>query len=135
MIKRILVVALSGLLSITAFGFQSIIAQTVSDARRIEDIHLQVAKFGTGQKAKVHVKLRDNTKLKGYVADAGQDSFTVVDSKGPRTVAYADVAEVTKQRGGISALTWGIIAGVAVAAVIVAVTVIKPVLCDGGAGC
>lgn len=135
MISRIFTIALSGMLLITAFGFQSILAQTASDTQRIEDIHLQVAKLGTGSKAKVHVKLRDNTKLKGYISDANQDSFTVVDSRGPRTIAYTDVAEVRKQKGGISNLTWGIIAGAAAAAVIVGVTVIKPVLCDGGAGC
>lgn len=51
------------------------------------------------------------------------------------TKTPADVTEVRKQKGGFSNLTWGIIAGAAVAAVIVGVTVIKPVLCDGGAGC
>jgi len=64
------------------------------------------------------------------------DSFTVVDSKtGARTLAYSDVTEVRKQSGGISTLTWGIIAGAAAAAIIVGTVVVKPVLCDGGAGC
>jgi hypothetical protein len=50
-------------------------------------------------------------------------------------VAYADVKEVKKPGGGLSTRTWVIIGAAAVAAVIVGVTVIKPVVCDGGAGC
>jgi hypothetical protein len=62
-----------------------------------------VAKRGTGPKAKVTVKLKDNTKLKGYISGAGDDSFTLADSKSGqlRTLAYQDVAEV-KRPGGLS---------------------------------
>ena len=136
MIRRIFTSALSGMLLTTVVGFQSIHAQTAVDSQRLDIVRTQVAKIGTGEKAKVHVKLQDQTKLKGYISDASQDSFTVVDSKtGARTVAYSDVSEVRKQKSGFSNLTWGIIAGAAAAAIIVGVTVIKPVLCDGGAGC
>lgn len=38
-----------------------------------------------------------------------------------------------KPGGGLSTRTWVIIGAAAAAAVIVGVTVIKPVLCDGGA--
>ena len=134
MTKKIFAISLSALL-LMAFGVQSTLAQTASADQRVQDVSMQVAKLGTGKKAKVHVKLRDNTKIKGYISDAAQDSFTVVDSNGPRTIAYVDVTEVRKQQGGISPLTWGIIGGAAAAVVIVAVTVVKPVLCDGGAGC
>jgi len=62
-----------------------------------------VTRRGTGPKAKVTVKLKDNTKLKGYISDAGSDSFTLSDSKTGqlRTLAYSDVAEV-KKPGGLS---------------------------------
>lgn len=120
----------------TAFGFQLTHAQTATGTQQVEKVRAQVAKIGTGEKAKVHVKLQDNTRLKGYIRDSAQDSFTVVDSKtGVRTLAYADVTEVRKQKSGFSNLTWGIIAGAAAAVIIVVITVIKPVLCDGGAGC
>ena len=54
-------------------------------------------------KAKVTVKLKDKTKLKGYVRDAGYDSFNLLDSKSGqvRTLVYSDVAEV-KHQGGLS---------------------------------
>lgn len=62
-----------------------------------------VAKRGTGPKAKVTVKLKDKTTLKGYISNASSDSFTLSDSKTGqvRTLAYSDVAEVKKQ-GGLS---------------------------------
>lgn len=96
----------------------------------------KIQKIGVGEKSRVEVKMRDKTKIKGYVSASDADSFTVTDSKtGTATrVAYADVAQVNKQ-GGISPTTWAIIAGSAAAAVIVGVTVLYPVLCDGGAGC
>jgi hypothetical protein len=134
--KRIFITFLSGLLLITACGFQPIRAQSPQNAEQTEAIRAQVNKLGTGKKSRVQVKLRDQTRLKGYIADLSTDSFTVIDSKGTsRTLAYTDVAEIKKQRGGISPLTWGIIAGAGVATAIVFATVIKPVICDGGAGC
>lgn len=68
-----------------------------------EKVKAAVAKRGTGPKAKVTVKLKDKTKLKGYISDAAGDSFTLSDSKTgqARTLAYSDVAEVKKQ-GGMS---------------------------------
>lgn len=66
-------------------------------------VKADVAKRGTGPKAKVTVKLKDQTKLKGYISNASGDSFTLSDSKTgqTRTLAYSDVAEVKKQ-GGLS---------------------------------
>jgi hypothetical protein len=83
------------------------------------------------------VRLQDGTRLKGSVSAAGEDTFTITDSKtgAPRTVAYADVARVKEPGGGLSTRAWLIIGAAAVAAVIVGSEVIYPVLCDGGAGC
>jgi hypothetical protein len=68
-----------------------------------EKVKASVAKRGTGPKAKVTVKLKDKTRLKGYISNASGDSFTLSDSKTGqvRTLAYSDVAEVKKQ-GGLS---------------------------------
>lgn len=91
--------------------------------------------MGVGRDARVEVRLRDNTKLKGSISVAGEDSFTITDSKtgASQTVAYADVTQVKRPRGGLSTRMWVIIGAAAVAAVVVGVTVIKPVACDGGA--
>ena len=54
-----------------------------------------IAKLGTGESARVEVRLRDKTKLKGYIREAGAGSFVIVDSKtGAATaVAYPQVKQ------------------------------------------
>jgi hypothetical protein len=100
-------------------------------------VRAKVQQIGVGQKARVHVRMRDNTKLKGYISASEQDAFTITDAKtgAAQKLSYGDVAEVKKTGGGLSPLTIGILAGAAATALIVGFTVIKPVLCDGGAGC
>jgi hypothetical protein len=81
-----------------------------------EKVKAAVAKRGTGPKAKVTVKLKDKTKLKGYISQTEGDSFTLTDSETGqhKTLAYADVVEV-KKLGGLSlAAKIGIGVGVAV---------------------
>ncbi len=109
----------------------------MNNAQPVEMMRAAAQKLGVGRGARVEAKLRDNTKVKGYVSAAGEDSFIVTDPKtgATQTVAYADVTQVKKPGGGLSTRTWVIIGAAAAAAVIVGVTVVKPVLCDGGAGC
>ena len=116
---------------IFCFSAASAGAQNINSAA--ERARAVVTRVGVGGKAKVEVKLPDATKVKGYVSEAGADSFTVVDSKtgAARTFNYADVAEVKKRGGGLStttkALIWG---GVAVGAAITLYTV-RGAFCDG----
>ena len=81
-----------------------------------ETVRAAVAKRGTGPKAKVTVKLKDKTKLKGYISDASGDSFTLSDSKTGQTkiLRYRDVAEVKKQGGLSLAAKIGIGVGIGV---------------------
>jgi hypothetical protein len=55
-----------------------------------------ISKLGTGAEARIEVKLRDKTKLKGYVSEAGEDSFVIADEKtgATSTVTYAQVKQV-----------------------------------------
>ena len=135
MLRRALAIMITGLLWCLALGYQPAHAQET--ARPTEQSRASVQKLGANPRRRVEVKLRDGTKLKGSISAAGEDTFTITDSKTgvPRTLAYADVAQVKKSGGGLSARTWVIIGAAAVAAVIVGVTIIEPVLCDGGAGC
>lgn len=137
MFRRILSIILSGIFLSTALVSQTVSARAGEDMTPAEQSRAKVEKLGVGEKARVEIRLRDNTKLKGYVSAKGEDSFTVTDSKtGASTnVPYADVAQVKKSGGGLSGRTWAIIGGAAAATAIVAVTVLYPVLCDGGAGC
>jgi hypothetical protein len=131
LIKRTLAVVLSIMVLST-----TIVSAQTAGAASADAMRAKVQKLGTGEKARVEVKRSDNTKVKGYISASSDDSFSVTDPKTGTTtkLSYTEIVQV-KKSGGISALTWGIIGGAAVAAVIVAVTVISPVLCDGGAGC
>ena len=133
MFARILAMILSG-----AILFAAAPAASAKEAQTPEQARAKVREIGTGRKARVEVRLRDRTKVKGYVAAAdAEDSFTVADSKtgAERAVAYADVERVQKPSGGLSARGWVILGAAATAAVIVSTMVLYPVLCDGGAGC
>ena len=137
MFRRALAVMISGILVSSAIGYQPAHAQTQGTVGAAEESRAAVQKLGVGTKTRVEVRMQDGTKLRGSISAAGEDTFNLTDSKTgqDRTVAYADVARVKKSGGGLSARTWVIIAAAAVTAVIVGVTVIEPVLCDGGAGC
>ena len=134
MFRRAFAIMLSGVLLVAAFGFQPALAQTGNDTQALEKVRARVKKIGVGRNARVEVKLRDNTQLKGYIRAADQDSFTVIDSKtgSTRTVSYADSLSVKKAGSGLSAKTW-IILGVAAVGAAVTWVIIKPALCDGGA--
>jgi Tfp pilus assembly protein PilV len=76
-------------------------AQTRDDAQAVEKVRLKVAKVGLGDKARVTVKMKNGTKVKGFVTQAGADNFTVRDRKtaDPTTILYSDVAKVEDNRG------------------------------------
>jgi hypothetical protein len=66
------------------------------EARFAQKVKAQIAKLGTGPAARIDLKLRDKTKLKGYVSEVGNESFAVVDDKtgSATTVAYPQVRQV-----------------------------------------
>jgi len=134
MFRKIFAMMLSATVLLVAFGLQSARAQGLTDTRATEKIRSNVQKIGVGGNARVDVKLRDNTQLKGYISDASQDSFTVVDNQtGARnTVLYANASSVKKTSRGVSTKTWLIVGAAAIGAVVTWILV-KPVLCDGGA--
>jgi hypothetical protein len=138
MFKKSLTLMLTILIAATSPAqINSVNAQTAKDNQASEKARARVEKMGVGRDSRIAVKLRDNSKVKGYISAVSADGFTVTNLKtgASQTVAYADAPEVKKSGGGLSLRTWVIIGAVAVAAVIVGVTVVKPVVCDGGAGC
>lgn len=56
-------------------------SQTEQQATQAQKIKARVAKAGTGKRAAVTVKLKDETKLKGYIGEIAQDHFSLVDPK------------------------------------------------------
>ena len=55
-----------------------------------------VEKIGVGSNTRVEVKLRDKTRLKGYVNEISENGFVVTDLKtgASNNVAYADVRQI-----------------------------------------
>lgn len=68
--------------------------------RRAEQVKSSLGKLGVGESARVEVKLRDGTRLKGYIREAGEDSFVVVDRQtgAARVVTFEQVDKI-KGRG------------------------------------
>ena len=134
MLKKVLSLVLSGLL-INAVAVSSTYARPQDDqARNIEKVKENVRKLGVGEDARVEVKLHDGRKLKGYIQEAGEDTFTLIDSKSgtAMTVAYSQVKELkgtnrsTAAKVGINvAKGVGIVAAVAGIALLLGIVIAK----------
>jgi len=129
MFKKCLSLVFIGLLTF-AVNLKFISAQSDTnnsvEVNKVEKIKTTVNRRGTGEKSKVVVKMKNGTKLKGYISQTGEDSFDLTDSKTKQTtaVAYGDVAQVKKQglsKGAKIALGIGIAAAVTVVVLGVAI--------------
>jgi len=90
-----------------------------------------IAKLGAGQSSRVSLKLRDKTRVAGYISEVGDDSFDVTDPEsGARTtVAYPDVVQV---KGNNLSTRTKVIIGVAIAVgVAITLYLVRGAFCDG----
>ncbi|MEK6282632.1 MAG: hypothetical protein AABN95_19910 [Acidobacteriota bacterium] len=68
------------------------------EAHFVDKIREGVQRLGSGEAARVEVSLRDKTKLKGYISEAGENSFVIVDATAAsHTVTYPQVQKVKGQ--------------------------------------
>jgi len=117
--KRLLTLALAGsLLNLFVAGTVSAETQAEKEARFASKVKAGVRKLGTGEKARIKVRLKDKTRLKGYVSAIGEDNFTVTDAKtGAATVvAYTQVRQLEGHNlstGAKIAIAFGIVAAAA----------------------
>ncbi|MFL6211212.1 MAG: hypothetical protein ACJ74W_20350 [Pyrinomonadaceae bacterium] len=88
-----LVVLLLNLLSVAPVAAAT---KLDAEAKFTAKVKSAIAKLGTGTQARVEVSLRDKTKLKGYVREADEIGFVVVDAKTgtATTLAYPQVQTV-----------------------------------------
>lgn len=82
MFKKYLTLILAILVINLSLG-ATVFADTKEDkaAKFADKVKANIIKLGTGKDAKVQVKLKDGTKLKGYVSQISDDKFVVVDEK------------------------------------------------------
>ena len=66
------------------------------EAKFAAKVKTEIARLGTGPEARIEVSLRDKTNLKGYVSEADDTHFAVVNAKTGKatTVAYPQVRKV-----------------------------------------
>jgi len=121
MFKRCLSHLLMLTLIFTTIGVISVSAKSKAEkeAERTAKVKAGVAKLGVGKEARVALKLRDKTKLSGYVSQAGEDSFVVTEAKtgAVTTVAYTEVTQAQGKNlstGAAIAIGIGIGAGVTI---------------------
>lgn len=97
--------------------FVSAATVTTGGEEDAEKVKTEIKKLGTGPEAQVKLELRDKTKVEGYVSQANDADFIVVDPKSgsSTTVAYPQVrkAKGNNLSGGVKiALTVAVIAAV-----------------------
>ena len=96
-------------------------------ATTVEKVKIKIAKLGVGEKAKATVILKNGTKSKGYIAQAGDDDFVLRDRKtdAPTTIRYTEVAKVESNKGHSTARNIAIGIGIGVGAflAILAITI------------
>ncbi len=133
MLRKMFCVVVVGTLLYTSVFAEGAWAKTKAEKQVViaGKVKAGLEKLGIGDDTRVHVKLRDKTKLSGYISGINSETFVVTNLKtGQSTaVAYADVAQVKGQN-----LTRGqkIAIGVGIAAVLVIVVVVLVFSSIGG---
>jgi len=103
MLKRILSLVVIGLLLNLVFYSSVAASSKPKEAEFAAKVKAAIYKLGIGPDARIEVKLRDKTNLKGYIGEVNENGFMVVDEKiGIATyVAYPQVKKV-KGRNNLS---------------------------------
>jgi hypothetical protein len=101
MFKKLFHLALAGLVLNLFLVAPSVNGKTQEDeTKHLDRVRGQIARIGTGPKSRVEIKLRDETKLKGFIGESDETHFVVVNTKtGARTTLdYAQVQKVSSYR-------------------------------------
>src|SRR5262247_4058597 len=97
MFKKSLSLALVGSLIFMHVGVPSVSAKSKAEkeTERAAKVKADVTRLGVGKDARIAVRLRDKTRVSGYINQADDDSFVITDIKTGATtkVAYTDVTQ------------------------------------------
>ena len=122
MFRKYVSLALIGLVLNLTF-YSTAMANTEKDAKFAEKVKANIAKLGTGKDVKVEIKLKDSTKLKGFVSEVKDSGFVLTSEETgmSKEISYLQVKQVkggnskTGQRifaifavvGLLTVLSWG----------------------------
>ncbi len=104
------------LIYVLVFTAAPVLASSQADAQSTEQVKAKVEQLGTGERARASLRLKNGTKLKGYIQKAGDTEFVLNDKdKGTSTtLLYSDVSRIERRKGHSTAKWVGI--GVAIGA-------------------
>ena len=133
MFKKLTTLTIVILLAFTLIGHRQVVASSKAekDARYTEKVKAGILKLGVGEQARVTIKMRDKTKLVGYISEVRDDHFVVTDTNSSSTVTipYTDVS-VVKGNNLSTGAKVAIGVGIAVAVIIILYSV-RGAFCDG----
>ena len=108
------------------------VAAQQTNSNGTDKVKAKVAKLGVGEKAKATVILKDGTKRKGYIGQAGGDDFVLRDRKtdSPTTIRYSDVTKVESNKGHSTARNLAIGIGIGAGAFLAIIAIVFASLDD-----
>ena len=108
------------------------VAAQQTNSNGTDKVKAKVAKLGVGEKAKATVILKDGTKKKGYIGQAGGDDFVLRDRKtdSPTTIRYSDVTKVESNKGHSTARNLAIGIGIGAGAFLAIIAIVFASLDD-----
>ena len=117
---------LASVLFVASLSIPVAAQQSNSQGTTVELVRAKVAKLGVGAKAKATVILKDGTKKKGYIGQAGTDDFVLRDRKtdSPTTISYTDVSKVESNKGHSTARNLGIGIGIGAGAFLAIILIV-----------
>ncbi|HEX8922809.1 MAG TPA: hypothetical protein VF766_15140 [Pyrinomonadaceae bacterium] len=93
----------------------------------VEQVRAKIERLGIGEKARATVRLKNGTKIKGYIDQVRSDDFVIKDRNtgAPMNILYSDVSKVESNKGHSTAkmLGIGIAIGVGVVLAIIGITI------------
>lgn len=83
-----------GNLAVTPYIYAS--GNSEENVNFAKKVKMEIAKLGVGTDARIKVKLKDGTKLKGYVSEIKENSFTIIETKNGNaaSVLYSQAKQV-----------------------------------------
>lgn len=126
MLKTHLSLFVAVVLLFSAVPQSAVARQSGSQAPTVETVKSKIARIGVGAKAKATIRLKNGTKVKGYVAQTGDDDFVMRDRKtdAPTTILYTDVLKVEDNKGHSTARNIAIGVAVGVGAVLAVIGIL-----------
>ena len=108
------------------------VAAQQTNSNGTDKVKAKVAKLGVGEKAKATVILKDGTKKKGYIGQAGDDDFVLRDRKtdSPTTIRYSDVTKVESNKGHSTARNLALGIGIGAGAFLAVIAIVFASLND-----